>query len=358
MCRALPLLLLLACFICACGNSTAAQSVAALPTAHVPTAARRAIVAAPNHRIPTAPPTVQTPPRAVSPAPPVTQTPPRAVSPSAPPMPTPTITPVPLPAVVAAPPPPTAPPAAPSATPPQMIVPATPPASTGGAVAAPGSIPILMYHYVRVVDRSVDPLGYELSVTPDHFAQQLAWLHDNSYTTVRMEQLTRCLSREATCPAKSVALTFDDGYEDAYTTALPLLQKFGFTATFYIISGFVGHPGYMSWEQLGVLHDAGMEIGAHSVTHRNLTDLDMGMVASEVTQSKRDIEQALGITVTSFCYPAGHYNAAIEEQVRAAGYTNATTTRWDANWSDVFALPRRRISGDVNGASFAWIAQN
>lgn len=269
-----------------------------------------------------------------------------------PPMPTPTITPVPLPSVM-----PVAPPAmtVPASTP--VPPPTAPPVNAGGAIAAPGRIPILMYHYVRVVDRSVDPLGYELSVTPERFAQQVAWLHANGYTTVRMDQLMRCLRREATCRAKSVALTFDDGYEDAYTRVLPLLQQFGFTATFYIVSGFVGYAGYMSWEQLGVLRDAGMEIGAHSVRHLNLTDLDMSTVANEVTQSKRDIEQALGITVTSFCYPAGRYNAAIEQQVRAAGYTNATTTRWDADWSDMLALPRRRISGDVNLNSFAWIAQ-
>jgi peptidoglycan/xylan/chitin deacetylase (PgdA/CDA1 family) len=339
--RVFPVLLVLALFMCACGGNIAAQSIAALPTAHVVPVARRAVVAAPNGRIPTAP----------APAPTSRVVPTATVTP---PMPTPTITPVPLPAVVPAAPQPAV------ATAPLIMVPAAPsPAvSTGGAVAAPGSIPILMYHYVRVVDRGVDPLGYELSVTPDNFAQHLAWLHDNGYTTVRMDQLTRCLRSAATCPAKSVALTFDDGYEDAYTSALPLLQQYGFTATFYIISGRVGQPGYMSWAQIGAVRDAGMEIGAHSVTHLNLTDLDMGMVASEVTQSKHDLEQALGITVTSFCYPAGRYNAAIEEQVRAAGYTNATTTRWDSNWSDVFALPRRRISGDVDGGSFAWIAQN
>ncbi len=340
--QALLLLLIATLFISACGRDTAAQSIVTLPTAQVVSALRHVvIVPAPNNRIPTAQPLP--PARAIA-----------VVATATPPMPTPTITPVPLPAIVAA-----APPPMPTPTMTPVPLPAVPPpVNTGGEIAAPGSIPILMYHYVRLVDRGVDPLGYELSVTPEHFAQHLAWLHDNGYTTVRMDQLTGCLQGATPCPAKSVALTFDDGYEDAYTTVLPLLQQFGFTATFYIISGRVGQPGYMSWEQLGALRDAGMEIGAHSVTHLNLTDLDMGMVANEVTQSKHDIEQALGITVTSFCYPAGHYNAAIEAQVRAAGYTNATTTRWDSDWSDILALPRRRISGDVDGSSFAWIAQN
>ena len=342
------LLLVAALLLSACGRAdSAVLGVAALPTAQVVSLPRRVvIVPAPNDRIPTAHPSPTT--RAVA-----------FVATATPPMPTPTITPVPLPAVV-----PVAPlaMALPTNTPvplPAAPLPvAPPPVNAGGAIAAPGSIPILMYHYVRAVDRSVDPLGYELSVTPEHFAQQLAWLRDNGYTTVRMDQLTGCLQGVKTCVAQSVALTFDDGYEDAYSTVLPLLQQFGFTATFYVISGRVGQIGYMSWEQLGALRDAGMEIGAHSIAHLNLTDLDLGMVANEVTQSKHAIEQALGITVTSFCYPAGRYNAAIEEQVRAAGYTNATTTRWDADWSDVLALPRRRISGDVDAASFAWIVQN
>jgi peptidoglycan/xylan/chitin deacetylase (PgdA/CDA1 family) len=215
--------------------------------------------------------------------------------------------------------------------------------------------PILMYHYIRVVDQGSDPLGYDLSVTPEDFNSQMAWLHEQGYIGMRIDGIMGCLRGEAPCLAKAIALTFDDGYADAYTEALPVLQRYGLLATFYIVPSFIGQPGYMSWEQVGALRDAGMQIGAHTMTHPDLTSLDWDTANYEITQSKADIERQLGITVTSFCYPTGLYNGAIEEQVRAAGYLNATTTRWDNDTSDIMALPRRRISGGTALDGFAWI---
>jgi len=218
--------------------------------------------------------------------------------------------------------------------------------------------PILMYHYIRSVDQGSDPLGYELSVTPDDFNSQMAWLHEQGYIGVRMDGITRCLRSEAPCPAKAIALTFDDGYADAYTDALPVLKRYGLVATFYIVTNFVGQPGYMTWEQVAELRDAGMEIGAHTVGHPDLTTLDWETAGFEIAQSKAELDQRLGINVTSFCYPTGLYNAGIEEQVRASGYLNATTTRWDSDTSDIMALPRRRISGGMALDGFAWIVQS
>ena len=185
----------------------------------------------------------------------------------------------------------------------------------------------------------------------------MAWLHEQGYTAMRMDAVARCLSGETPCPARAVALTFDDGYADAFTAALPVLQRYGFTATFYIVSGFVGQPGYMGWEQLAALRDAGMEIAAHTVDHSDLTTLDPATADYEIVQSKADIERQLGITVVSFCYPTGLYNWSIEELTRAAGYLSATTTRWDGDYSDLMALPRRRISGGTAVEGFAAIVR-
>lgn len=222
----------------------------------------------------------------------------------------------------------------------------------------PGVPPaILMYHYIRSVDQGSDPLGYNLSVTPDDFNNQIAWLHEQGYIGVRMDGITRCLRGEAPCPGKAIALTFDDGYADAYTDALPVLKRYGLVATFYIVTNFVGQPGYMTWEQVAALRDAGMEIGSHTVSHLDLTSLDWEAAGVEIAQSKSELDQHLGINVTSFCYPTGLHNAGIEEQARAAGYSNATTTRWDNDTSDMMALPRRRVSGGTALDGFAWIVQ-
>lgn len=235
------------------------------------------------------------------------------------------------------------------------------PTVPGGAPGEPqiSSVPppILMYHYIRAVDQGSDPLGYELSITPEDFNNQMAWLHEQGYIGVRIDGITRCLRGEAPCPARAIALTFDDGYADAYTEALPVLQRYGLVATFYIVTNFIGQPGYMTWQQVAALRDAGMEIGAHTMTHSDLTSLDWDTAGYEIAQSKAELERQLGITVTSFCYPTGLYNGAIEEQVRAAGYLSATTTRWDNDTSDMMALPRRRISGGMALDGFAWIVQ-
>jgi peptidoglycan/xylan/chitin deacetylase (PgdA/CDA1 family) len=218
--------------------------------------------------------------------------------------------------------------------------------------------PILMYHYIRSVDQASDPLGYELSVTPEDFNNQIAWLHEQGYIGVRMDGITRCLRSEAPCPSKAIALTFDDGYADVYTDALPVLKRYGLIATFYIVTNFIGQPGYMTWDQVAELRDAGMEIGAHTVSHPDLTSLDWETASVEITQSKAELDHHLNINVTSFCYPTGLYNTGIEEQVRAAGYLNATTTRWDSDTSDIMGLPRRRISGGTTLDAFAWIVQS
>jgi len=226
--------------------------------------------------------------------------------------------------------------------------PPEPPAGGGG----PTLVPILMYHYIRLVDAGLDPMGYNLSITPDDFAQQMAWLQSQGYTSVSMATAQGCMSGAIACPPRPIALTFDDGYEDAYSTALPIMQRYGMRGTFYIVNNFVGQPGYMTWEQLAAMRDAGMELGAHTVSHLNLTTLDQATAAFEIGQSKAELDSRLGISVTSFCYPAGFYDANIEAQVQAAGFTNATTTRWDGDYSDVLALPRRRVAGGTGIDSF------
>lgn len=312
-------------------------TVVALPTAQVPRPTQPQVVVARAD--------LRLRPRATPPLP--TALPPTAIVPTVtPPLSTATATPERLPVLLL-----------PNPVPAARLT-TTPPAAPPDVFAAGRVPPILMYHYVRNVDPSLDPLGYQLSVAPDQFAAQMAWLSANQYTTVRMEQVARCLRGQEPCPPRAVALTFDDGYADAYSQVLPVLQRYGFTATFYIISGFVGHSGYMSWDQIAALRDAGMEIGAHTVDHLNLTDLSLGEVARQMTQSRAALEQQLGVTVTSFCYPAGLYNSAIEEQAQLAGFTTATTTRWDSDWSDLFGLPRRRIAGEVGIDSFVWIVQS
>jgi peptidoglycan/xylan/chitin deacetylase (PgdA/CDA1 family) len=225
----------------------------------------------------------------------------------------------------------------------------TPPTAVAGQVPF---IPILMYHYVRNVDPTRDRIGYGLSVSPAKFAAQMDWLYREGYTTLRMETVARCLSGLQTCPPRSVALTFDDGYEDAYRNALPVLQHYNFVATFYIVTDFVGYTGYMNWEQLRAMRDAGMEIGAHSNTHLDLTSLDPFRATEEIAGSGQRLARELQTPITSFCYPGGQFNLAVKELVRQAGYATAVTTQQLFDQRDLLALPRARIQGEMSQQGF------
>lgn len=237
----------------------------------------------------------------------------------------------------------------PTAAPPVAAAPFTP--------APPGQrpyIPILMYHYVRYVDPAADPLGFNLSVTPEQLGAQLSWLRSAGYEAVTMEAVAACVRGEGPCPARAVALTFDDGYADAYSAALPLLQQHGYVATFYIVSGFVGQPGYVGWDEVRALRAAGMEIGAHSVTHPDLTSLGLDDLRAQVAQSGATIAAEIGAPVRSFCYPAGRFNDTVAAVARESGYTSATTTAPDLPQDNPYTLPRLRVSGDMSQDAFQW----
>lgn len=245
--------------------------------------------------------------------------------------------------------------ATPIATATSTPVPTSTPRPSRMAVAGPDYVPVLMYHYIRVADENADPVGYRLSILPERFDQQMAWLQENAYTPMRMDDLAACLRGQQDCPDQPVALTFDDGYADAATAALPILNRYGFKATFYIVPGFVGAPGYMSWEQIELLHNSGMEIGSHTMTHADLTGLtEISAIRKELVQSREVLEERLGVPVRSFCYPAGSYSAHISEQVRLVGYTNAVTTLPDNQIGNLYEIPRRRVLGGETIAGFPW----
>jgi peptidoglycan/xylan/chitin deacetylase (PgdA/CDA1 family) len=226
-------------------------------------------------------------------------------------------------------------------------------------VLAPGrnavNVPILMYHYIRVNPDSRDRMGFNLSVTPADFAAQMDWLARSGYHTITTEDLHGYLTGTRGLPSKPVILTFDDGYADFYTTALPLLRSHGFNADAYVVSGFVGRPGYMTSAQIREADRSGIEIGAHTVNHADLVRTSIIGVRSEVGDSKRFLEALLGHPVVSFCYPSGQFNAAVASAVAAAGFHSATTTRFGYSHSltDRYVWTRVRVSGGERLDQFA-----
>jgi len=153
----------------------------------------------------------------------------------------------------------------------------------------------------------------------------------------------------------NIAITFDDGSETDLLFAAPILREFGFGATFYITTGFLGKPGYLSESQLRELCALGFEIGCHSMTHAYLTDLDDEGIHREVADAKSQLEQIIRRPVEHFSCPGGRYSQRVSQVARSAGYRSVATSRMQMNSasSDRFALGRVAVMRSTSLAEFA-----
>lgn len=226
-------------------------------------------------------------------------------------------------------------------------------------VLAPGPstirVPILMYHYIRVNPDPYDRLGFALSVTPSDFVAQMDWLAQNGYHTITFDDLHAYLSGARGLPSRPIILTFDDGYADFYSTALPVLRSHDFKAVAYVVSGFIGWPGYMTAAQVAEADRMGIQIGSHTVDHVDLTKQSSGRLGYELAASKQALELLLGHPVLSFCYPSGRFNSSVAGAVEAAGYQDATTTQSGSlrTLGGRYVWARLRVSGGENLQQFA-----
>ena len=220
-------------------------------------------------------------------------------------------------------------------------------------------VPILMYHYVSDAPPTADRLRRDLSVSPADFAEQMRYLHDNGFTTISLDQLYANLSTGAPLPPKPVALTFDDGYIDHYANVFPVLKQFGQTGTFFVVADYATfsytNPLYMSWQQIREMADAGMRIESHGRTHRELRDRGFQFLVWEVLGPIEQIEAYTGKRPRFFCYPVGHYDAAVIRMLKSVGTLAAVTTEYGAEHrlSDAYTWKRLRVRNTTSLPQFA-----
>lgn len=222
-------------------------------------------------------------------------------------------------------------------------------------------IPILMYHRVAEIPRKLDPLG--LAVPPDQFEQQMSYLKRNAYWCLTLPEAVRYLRRGGRAPAKSFVLTFDDGYQDVHSTACPILEKFGFTATVFLVAGRMGSPSnwagqegarsgsLLSWAEARDLARRGFALGSHTLSHPRLSLLDDQTAFEEIRNSRVLLQDRLDMRVDLFSYPYSDSDARIERLVESAGYTAACGGD-SGPWS-VFHLWRVPSLSDDTTLSFA-----
>jgi len=205
-----------------------------------------------------------------------------------------------------------------------------------------GQIPVLSYHSIA---ECVEPRVQRFFLRPRDFRRHMAYLAENGYRTMTLSSLTDAWLPGGSLPEKSVVLTFDDGFADFYTEAVPALLEHNFTATLYVATGFMdGRSGWLtsqgegsrpmlSWSMLQEVTALGFEVGSHSHSHPELDRCPNSTVFREITDSKTLLEDRLGVPVRTFAYPYGFWDRRVRDVVANAGFATAV---------QVAGLPYRR----------------
>jgi peptidoglycan/xylan/chitin deacetylase (PgdA/CDA1 family) len=192
-----------------------------------------------------------------------------------------------------------------------------------------------------------------LWVSPDALRAQVAALAKAGYTAVTLDQVIDGWNGKPTLPPKPVVLTFDDGYLSQGKDAGAILAERKWPGVLYLAWHNLGTPGGISRTRVKQMIRDGWEIDAHTINHRDLTTLDAAGLREEIAGSRAKIREAFGVPVNGFCYPAGRFDPAVEDAVREAGFTSATTElpgRASAQ-QDRFALSRIRVDASDSVAS-------
>jgi peptidoglycan/xylan/chitin deacetylase (PgdA/CDA1 family) len=207
---------------------------------------------------------------------------------------------------------------------------------------------VLMYHSVSA---GKEPPHDQWSVSVKNLRKQLSLLKSKGWTTVCVRDL---LKADSLSP-RTVVITFDDGYADNFEHGFRVLNEYGMRGTWFIVSRKIGEPSRLDSRQIRQMAAAGMEIGAHTRNHTRLPELSIDKVKEEVSGSKSDLEDLLGMPVTSFAYPYGLFNDACVDVVRESGFDIACTTRtgWYGSEPDIFRVRRVAVFANDSLSVFA-----
>ena len=261
------------------------------------------------------------------------------------PTPSPTATLTPTPTATLTPTPTVTPP--PTATPTPTLTPTPMPTPDGAEREA--RVPILMYHHISVPPPDADDVRRDLSVTPQDFEDQLRYLKKAGYHSITLSDLIYYLATGKRLPRKPIILTFDDGYRDNYTHAYPLLKKYGFVGTFFLITAPIDQENeeYLSWDQVKEMSAGGMEFEPHTYTHPDLSGQPVDYIVWQIMASKEAIEERTGKMARFFSYPSGRYDQQVVDILLSAHFWGAVTINqgdWQSS-QQPFELKRIRIRG-------------
>ena len=216
---------------------------------------------------------------------------------------------------------------------------------------------ILMYHMVSEPKTAAE---VKYACPPKQFEQHLQMLLNEGFKPVSIDAVENYYTHQTRLPDKAFLISLDDGFEDNYSNAFPILQRYNIPAVIYLATGLLGKTNQwmnvptfsvrnmLSWTQIQDMAKQGIDFGSHTVTHPKLTELDDDSVSKELIQSKQLIEAQLGAECRHFAYPYGLMTEKTRELVRQAGFKTACSTRSGFNNAerDPFMLHRIEVYGN------------
>jgi peptidoglycan/xylan/chitin deacetylase (PgdA/CDA1 family) len=219
-------------------------------------------------------------------------------------------------------------------------------AAIAGFIRLKYVVPVVMYHSVSEISEPKNRTHVSTAV----FERQMLFLKKHHYNVLPLTKVAELIKNHQKIPAKTIAITFDDGYKNNYTYAYPILKKYNLPAVIFIILDEVGRPqgDRLDWAQIKEMQATGLiTIGSHALGPEPLINYKSEEVLRrQIFDSKRLLQQNLGVPIEIFSYPGGMFNAAIRRMVIDAGYKLAAATNPGKDYpsDDIFAIKRLRIS--------------
>ncbi len=218
-------------------------------------------------------------------------------------------------------------------------------------IIGPGVVraPILLYHHVLP-----DPTSTSYAIDARLFKDQMDFLYQHGYHTITLAQLREAIMHGNRLPFNPIIITFDDGNLDNYEYAFPCMQRYGFTGTEYIVANRLKSDGFLSISQLQEMAAAGWEIGSHSMTHANPTQVSPSQLRIELLDSRLRLEKELGIEIRTFAYPFGSYIPELARKAEKYGYFTAVGLGKGVSHGSnmIYYLERIEIPGTISIKDF------
>ena len=216
---------------------------------------------------------------------------------------------------------------------------------------------IVMYHSVGKQSSALDGYGPKLNVSTEAFRKQMKFLREHGYKVIPLTEFINRIKKKEKIPRKTIAITFDDGLKNNFTSAYPILKNYNLPATVFVSTDFIGEEKFLSWSDIRIMQDNKITIGSHTMSHKWLPSLKEDDIHEELSVSKKILERMTGRNIEVLSYPLGGFDQMVKEQAKKAGYIGAVATNPGRKYpkNDIYALKRVRISMTSDNLLTFWI---